>query len=158
MCKTNGPCDYFVSPSPFGLDFGTLDFGTLDFRTSDLGLTILSPASKGLSPSSSVSAFSPALMMRESFTTLSLILAVLATACTKYNCSQSINSQLGNPDGGKLRGDFELEIVINLCRYFKLVIFDSRCPRPGHKCRSSPAWTSRNITALTLCTDLERKP
>ena len=31
-----GPCDYCVSPSPFGLDFGTLDFGT-----SDLGLTIL---------------------------------------------------------------------------------------------------------------------
>ena len=30
-----GPCDYRVSPSPFGLDFGTLDFGT-----SDLGLTI----------------------------------------------------------------------------------------------------------------------
>ena len=30
-----GPCDYCVSPSPFGLDFGTLDFGT-----SDLGLTI----------------------------------------------------------------------------------------------------------------------
>ena len=28
-------CDYCVSPSPFGLDFGTLDFGT-----SDLGLTI----------------------------------------------------------------------------------------------------------------------
>ena len=31
-----GPCDYCVSQSPFGLDFGTLDFGTLD-----LGLTIL---------------------------------------------------------------------------------------------------------------------
>ena len=31
-----GPCDYSVSPSPFGLDFGTLDFGTLDF-----GLTIV---------------------------------------------------------------------------------------------------------------------
>ena len=30
-----GPCDYCVSPSPFGLDFGTLDFGT-----SDSGLTI----------------------------------------------------------------------------------------------------------------------
>ena len=29
-------CDFSVSPSPFGLDFGTLDFGT-----SDLGLTIL---------------------------------------------------------------------------------------------------------------------
>ena len=29
-----GPCDSSVSPSPFGLDFGTLDFGT-----SDLGLT-----------------------------------------------------------------------------------------------------------------------
>ena len=23
-----GPCDFSVSPSPFGLDFGTLDFGT----------------------------------------------------------------------------------------------------------------------------------
>ena len=32
---------FSVSPSPFGLDFGTLDFGTLDFGTSDLGLTIL---------------------------------------------------------------------------------------------------------------------
>ena len=31
-----GPCDFSVSPSPFGLDFGTLDFGT-----SGLGLTIL---------------------------------------------------------------------------------------------------------------------
>ena len=31
-----GPCDFCVSPSPFGLDFGTLDFGT-----SDLGLTIV---------------------------------------------------------------------------------------------------------------------
>ena len=30
-----GPCDFSVSPSPFGLDFGTLDYGTLD-----LGLTI----------------------------------------------------------------------------------------------------------------------
>ena len=30
-----GPCDFGVSPSPFGLDFGTLDFGT-----SALGLTI----------------------------------------------------------------------------------------------------------------------
>ena len=29
-----GPCDYCVSPSPFGLAFGTLDFGTLE-----LGLT-----------------------------------------------------------------------------------------------------------------------
>ena len=29
------PCDFTVSPSPFGLDFGTLDFGT-----SDSGLTI----------------------------------------------------------------------------------------------------------------------
>ncbi len=39
MCRLpcgGGPCDYCVSPSPFGLDFGTLDFGT-----SDLGLTIL---------------------------------------------------------------------------------------------------------------------
>ena len=33
-----GPCDSSVSPSPFGLDFGTLDFGTLD-----LGLTIFLP-------------------------------------------------------------------------------------------------------------------
>ena len=24
-----GPCDFSVSPSPFGLDFGSLDFGTL---------------------------------------------------------------------------------------------------------------------------------
>ena len=31
-----GPCDFSVSPSPFGLDFGTLDFGT-----SDSGLTII---------------------------------------------------------------------------------------------------------------------
>ena len=30
-----GPCDFSVSPSRFGLDFGTLDLGTLD-----LGLTI----------------------------------------------------------------------------------------------------------------------
>ena len=30
-----GPCDFSVSPSPFGLDFGTMDSGT-----SDLGLTI----------------------------------------------------------------------------------------------------------------------
>ena len=29
------PCDFSVSKSPFGLDFGTLDFGT-----SDSGLTI----------------------------------------------------------------------------------------------------------------------
>ncbi len=32
-----GPCDFSVSPSPFGLDFGTLDF-----VTSDSGLTIMS--------------------------------------------------------------------------------------------------------------------
>ena len=31
-----GPCDFNVSPSPFGLDFGTLDFGI-----SDSGLTIV---------------------------------------------------------------------------------------------------------------------
>ena len=31
-----GLCDFCVSPSPFGLDFGTLDFGT-----SDSGLTIM---------------------------------------------------------------------------------------------------------------------
>ena len=30
-----GPCDFSVSPSPFGLDFGTLDFG---LRTWDFGL------------------------------------------------------------------------------------------------------------------------
>ena len=36
MGGVGGPCDFSVSPSPFGLDFGTLDFGT-----SDLGLTIL---------------------------------------------------------------------------------------------------------------------
>ena len=37
MCGgVGGPCDFSVSPSPFGLDFGTLDFGT-----SDLGLTII---------------------------------------------------------------------------------------------------------------------
>ena len=30
-----GPCDFSVSPSPFGLDSGTLDFGD-----SDSGLTI----------------------------------------------------------------------------------------------------------------------
>ena len=49
MCKTNkskklwggggwwggGPCDFSVSPSPFGLDSGTLDFGN-----SGSGLTI----------------------------------------------------------------------------------------------------------------------
>ena len=35
-----GLCDYCVSPSLFGLDFGTLDFGT-----SDLGLTIVMPFS-----------------------------------------------------------------------------------------------------------------
>ena len=29
-----GPCDFSVSPSPLGPDFGTLDFGT-----SDWGLT-----------------------------------------------------------------------------------------------------------------------
>ena len=31
-----GPCDFSVSPSPFGLDFRTLDYGTLDS-----GLTII---------------------------------------------------------------------------------------------------------------------
>ena len=35
MWVVGGLCDFSVSPSPFGLDFGTLDFGT-----SDLGLTI----------------------------------------------------------------------------------------------------------------------
>ena len=34
MGGVGGPCDFSVSPSPFGLDFGTLDYGT-----SDLGLT-----------------------------------------------------------------------------------------------------------------------
>ena len=32
-----GPWDFIVSPSPFGLDFGTLDLG---LGTWDLGLTI----------------------------------------------------------------------------------------------------------------------
>ena len=38
MCRRpcgGGPCDFSVSPSPFGLDFGTLGLWTLD-----LGLTI----------------------------------------------------------------------------------------------------------------------
>ena len=35
-----GPCDFSVSPSPFGPDFGTLDFGTLDFGTSDLSFLV----------------------------------------------------------------------------------------------------------------------
>ena len=38
MCRRpcgGGPWDFIVSPSPFGLEFGTLDFGT-----SALGLTI----------------------------------------------------------------------------------------------------------------------
>ena len=26
-CGGGGPCDFGVSPSPFGLDFGTLDLG-----------------------------------------------------------------------------------------------------------------------------------
>ena len=38
MGGVGGPCDFSVSPSPFGLDFGTLDYGT-----SDLGLTIKCP-------------------------------------------------------------------------------------------------------------------
>ena len=33
--RVGGPCDFSVSPSPFGLDFGTLDF-----VTSDSGLKI----------------------------------------------------------------------------------------------------------------------
>ena len=33
--RGRGSCDFSVSPSPFGLNFGTLDFGTLDS-----GLTI----------------------------------------------------------------------------------------------------------------------
>ena len=41
MGWVGGPCDFSVSPSPFGLDFGTLDFGT-----SDLGLTILTDCVK----------------------------------------------------------------------------------------------------------------
>ena len=36
----SGPCDFSVSPSHFGLDFGTLDFGTSNFVTSNSGLTI----------------------------------------------------------------------------------------------------------------------
>ena len=36
-----GPCDFSVSLSSFGLDFGTLDFGT-----SDLGLTIFGALDK----------------------------------------------------------------------------------------------------------------
>ena len=36
-----GPCDFSVSPSPFGLDFETLDFGT-----SDSGLTKIVTYSK----------------------------------------------------------------------------------------------------------------
>ena len=49
MGGVGGPCDFSVSPSPFGLDFGTLDFGT-----SDLGLTIilttLAPGTKPAKP------------------------------------------------------------------------------------------------------------
>ena len=41
MGGVGGPCDFSVSPSPFGLDFGTLDYGT-----SDLGLTIVNEANK----------------------------------------------------------------------------------------------------------------
>ena len=33
-------CNFSVSPSPFGPDFGTLDFGTSDLGTSDLGLRL----------------------------------------------------------------------------------------------------------------------
>ena len=39
-----GPCDFSVSPSPFGLDFGSLDFGT-----SDLSLTIESFSQRSVS-------------------------------------------------------------------------------------------------------------
>ena len=46
MCKTNKSCDFSVSPSPFGLDFGTLDFWT-----SDSGLTIKSDNSRSSSMS-----------------------------------------------------------------------------------------------------------
>ena len=35
--EMGSPCDFNVSPSPFGLDFGTWDFG---LGTLDLGLTI----------------------------------------------------------------------------------------------------------------------
>ena len=32
-----GPCDYSVSPSPFGLDFGTLDSGlTISLKVGEL--------------------------------------------------------------------------------------------------------------------------
>ena len=34
LIRFDGPCDFSASPSPFGLDFGTLDF-----ETSDLGST-----------------------------------------------------------------------------------------------------------------------
>ena len=42
MCRrpyggVGGPCDFSVSPCPFGLDFGTLDFG-LDTDVFGLGL------------------------------------------------------------------------------------------------------------------------
>ena len=38
-CGVGGPCDFGVSPSPFGLDFGTLDLGlTISLsKGSDLG-------------------------------------------------------------------------------------------------------------------------
>ena len=35
-----GPCDFSVSPSPFGLDCGTLDFGTSDLGLTKIGLTV----------------------------------------------------------------------------------------------------------------------
>ena len=43
MVWGGGPWDSSVSPSPFGLDFGTLDFGTLG-----LGLTIVKRLGLGL--------------------------------------------------------------------------------------------------------------
>ena len=34
MGGVGGPCDFSVSPSPFGLDFGTLDLGLTIKKTS----------------------------------------------------------------------------------------------------------------------------
>ena len=50
-----GPCDFSVSPSPFGLDFGTLDFGLgLDNNNTNVTLTFYDVGLQG-SPSSAVS-------------------------------------------------------------------------------------------------------
>ena len=37
-----GPCDYCVSPSPLGLDFGTLDFG-LGLDNNSVFFTVINP-------------------------------------------------------------------------------------------------------------------